>query len=109
MLGADGAEGGRVLTDDPLVPVRLSDIHPNVLRAAARRLGRDEAPLDRLLLMMAATEPSDTDYWLPRSVVAVMMPHLAPSSRPDMVTGPASAGPRDTCRDPADRPQTPGE
>ncbi len=90
------------------VPVRLSDIEPHVLMAAARREGRDEAPVDRLLLAMAAAAPSDTEYWLPEKVVTAMMPWLMPSSRRDMLTGPASADHRDTTRDPADRPQTPG-
>lgn len=85
--------------------VRLCDIERRVLEAAARRAGRDEPdPLDRMLLMMAAIDPSDHEYLLPRSVASVMMPYLAPSSRPDMVTGPASAAHRDTTRDPADRP-----
>lgn len=91
------------------VPVRLCDIEPHVLLAAARREGRDEEPVDRLLLAMAAAAPSDIEYWLPEKVVAAMMPWLVTSSRRDTMTGPASADHRDTTRDPADRPQTPGE
>lgn len=48
----------------PFIPVRLCDVHPHVLAAAARRIARQE-PDKAIDVLAAAASPSSTTYWLP--------------------------------------------
>jgi hypothetical protein len=57
-----------------LVPVRLCDVHPHVLAAAARREIR-KAPDEAEDLLYAVVRPSSRTYWLPAKC-APMIPQV---------------------------------
>lgn len=58
------------------LPIRLTDLHPEVRAAAARRLARLEADPNMILdLLAAAANPSGETYYVHRSALP-MLRHL---------------------------------